>query len=56
MGPRGAYVIMSRAFVFLNCDNGAERAIKEEVQNIICVSQTMALHSLLDGFWQPCCK
>jgi hypothetical protein len=36
---------MLRAFVFLNCDIGAERAIMEEMQDIPCVSQTMALHS-----------
>ena len=39
-------VIMSRAFVFLNCDVGAERAITEEMWDITCVSQTMALESL----------
>jgi hypothetical protein len=39
-------VIMSRAFVFLNCDIGAERAIIEEMREITCVSQTMALQSL----------
>ena len=38
-------VIMLRGFVFLNCDIGAERAIMEEMQDITCVSQTMALHS-----------
>lgn len=39
-------VIMSRAFVFLNCDIGTERAIIEEMRDITCVSQTMTLQSL----------
>jgi hypothetical protein len=38
---------VSRAFVFLNCDIGAESAIREEMQDIItCVFKTMASHSL----------
>jgi hypothetical protein len=36
---------MSRAFVFLNCDIGAERAIIEEMRDITGVSQTRALQS-----------
>ena len=31
---------------FLNFNIGAERAIKEEVWDITCVSQTMVLHRL----------
>lgn len=56
MGPSGPYGVMSRAFVFLNCDVGAERAIIEEIQDITCASQSMALQSLGDGFLQPCCN
>jgi hypothetical protein len=36
-------VIMSRAFVFLNCDIGIERVIIEEMRDITCISQTMVL-------------
>jgi hypothetical protein len=36
-------VIMSRAFVFLNCDIGIERVIIEEMRDITCPSQTMVL-------------
>jgi hypothetical protein len=39
-------VIMSRAFVFLNCDIRTERAIIEEMRDITCVSKTMTLQSL----------
>ena len=48
VSPRGTHmVIMSGAFVFLNCDIGAESAIREEMRDIItCVSKTMASHSL----------
>jgi hypothetical protein len=30
-------VIMSRGFVFLNCDFGAERATIEEMRDITCI-------------------
>jgi hypothetical protein len=30
-------VIMSRAFVFLNCNIGAERATIEEMRDITCI-------------------
>ena len=30
-------VVMSRAFVFLNCDIGTERAIIAEMRDITCV-------------------
>jgi hypothetical protein len=36
-------VIISRAFVFLNCDIGIERVIIEEMRDITCLSQTMVL-------------
>jgi hypothetical protein len=56
-GPRGTCgYIMSRAFVFLKCDVDAERAILVEMRHITWVSQTIALQSLYDGFWQPCFK
>jgi hypothetical protein len=43
LGPSGTLMIVSRAFVSLNCNIGTKTAIIEEMQDIICVSQTIAL-------------
>ena len=39
---------MSRAFVFLNCDIGAEKAILEEMKGIKGVAKTMWLTGVYD--------
>ncbi len=39
---------MSRAFVFLNCDIGAENTVIEQVKCIAGISQTMWLNGVYD--------
>jgi hypothetical protein len=41
-------IIMSKAFVFLNCDNGAERIIINEMKGISGVSQATGLSGIYD--------
>jgi hypothetical protein len=41
-------IIMSRAFVFLNCDIGAEKAILKEMNGINGVAKTMWLTGVYD--------
>jgi hypothetical protein len=44
---------MSRAFVFLNCDIGAERTVIEELRDIKGISKTMGLSGIYDIVAEP---
>jgi hypothetical protein len=41
-------VIMSKAFIFLNCDMGAEKNVIKEMKNISGVSQAAGLSGIYD--------
>lgn len=41
-------IIMSKAFVFLNCDLGAEKNVINEMKNILGVSQAVGLTGIYD--------